>query len=174
MTRAYVCATHAPGSKEDAMTIVVAADPSGRALKESIRRHLEGGGNDVLDVGSTDGRDVPFYGAARNACRLIQEGKAERGILCCGTGAGVAIVAGKHRGIVAVCVESVYAARLSRAINDANVLCLGAMIWGETMAKAAVDAFLSTAHTEGFEASRGFLLEAAREVARIEESCRRE
>jgi ribose 5-phosphate isomerase RpiB len=71
------------------------------------------------------------------------------------------------------CVESVFAARMCRAINNANILCLGAMIWGEWMAKEAVDVFLTTKHTDGLPHIKDSLLKSAEEVNRIDESTRK-
>jgi ribose 5-phosphate isomerase B len=155
------------------MKVIMAADPSAFKLKEALRMHLENNGHIVSDVGTTSTHEVTFYDAAHNACIALQEGKAERGILLCGTGMGVAIVAGKHHGIFAACVESVFAARMCRSINNANVLCLGAMIWGEAMAKEAVDVFLSTAHTQGLPDIKEALIRSAQEVSKIDEQTRK-
>jgi len=155
------------------MNIVIAADPSAFTLKQAIKKHLEEKGHAVTDRGTTDTREVTFYDAAQSACATLQEGKAERGILLCGSGMGMAIVAGKQSGIIAACVESVFAARMCRAINNANVLCLGAMIWGEWMAKEAVDVFLRTAHTEGLPDIKEGLLRSAEEVRKIDERTRK-
>jgi ribose 5-phosphate isomerase B len=155
------------------MKIAMAADPSALRLKDALRKYLEAKGHAVTDVGTTEAREVPFFEAAQNACGLIQKGDAERGILLCGSGMGVAIVAGKQAGIIAACVESVYAARMCRAINDANVLCLGAMIWGEAMAKEAVEVFLATGHTEGLAHIREALLASADEVRKIDARTRK-
>jgi len=155
------------------MNIVIASDPSAFQLKEAVRRHLEHKGHTVSDRGTSATQKVPFYEAAQNACSVLQEGKAERGILLCGSGMGMAIVAGKQAGVIAACVESVYAARMSRAINNANVLCLGAMIWGETMAQEAVDVFLTTAHTQGLETIKEDLVKSAEEVTRIDQRTRK-
>ena len=151
------------------MNIVVAADPFAVTLKDSIKSFLVAEGHVVEDVGTSGDRKVDYYKAASRACEVIQQGKAERGILFCGSGAGMAIVAGKHSGIVAVAVESVFAARMCRAINDANVLCMGAMIWGEWMAREAVKTFLATAHTEGLDDLKDFLRQAVGEVREIDE-----
>jgi len=156
------------------MKIVIAADPFAIGLKDAIKQHLEKLGHSIKDVGTTTNQEVDFFNAATRACAVIQEGNAERGILFCGSGMGVAIVAGKHKGIIAACVESVFAARMCRSINNANVLCLGAMIWGEWMAKEAVDVFLSTKHTEGLDEIREFLLKAYLEVKSIDEKTRKE
>jgi len=97
----------------------------------------------------------------------MQAGQAERAILFCGTGMGMSIVANRFKGVTASVVESVYAARMCRSINNANVLCLGQMIWGSDMAKAAVDLFLSTRFTEGLEPIAGFLHDALNKVEAI-------
>jgi ribose 5-phosphate isomerase B len=157
----------------DSMTIVVAADPFAVSMKEAIKEHLTKEGHLCIDVGSSGSKEVAYFVAAKAACKIIQDGKADRGILFCGSGMGVAIVAGKHLGIIAACVESVFAARMCRAINNANVLCLGAMIWGEWMAKEAVDVFLSTRHTEGLEGLKDFLVKSCEEVNAIDESTRK-
>jgi ribose 5-phosphate isomerase B len=154
------------------MNVVVAADPFAVTLKDSIKSFLSQEGYHVEDVGTSGDRQVDYFEAASRACEIMQKGKAERGILFCGSGAGMAIVAGKHKGIVAVSVESVFAAKMCRAINDANVLCLGAMIWGEWMAREAVKAFLGTEHTEGLADLKDFLVRSVREVRAIDEKTR--
>jgi ribose 5-phosphate isomerase B len=159
--------------EEHEMKIVIGSDPSALKLKQAILKHLEEKGHTVTDLGTTETREVAFYDAAQAVCAAMQEAKSERGILLCGSGMGVAIVAGKHAGIIAACVESVYAARLCRAINNANVLCLGAMIWGESMAKEAVDVFLATQHTDGFPGIKEGLVRSAEEVRKIDERTRR-
>ena len=156
------------------MKIVMAADPFAVGLKDAIKEHLTKAEHSIVDVGTKDKEDVDYFTAASRACAVIQEGKAERGILFCGTGMGVSIVAGKHKGIIPACVESVFAARMCRAVNNANVLCLGAMIWGEWMAKEAVDVFLRTKHTEGLNGLKEFLLKADEEVNAIDEKTRRQ
>ena len=150
------------------MKIVIAADPFALELKDALIAHLKKKGHEVQDVGATADNQVPYYDGAAAACGLLQEGKADRGLLLCGTGMGMSIVANKFKGITAACVESVWAAQMCRAINNANVLCMGAMIWGQWMACAAVDAFLETGHTEGLEQFADFLKDAEKKVADIE------
>ena len=77
------------------------------------------------------------------------------------------MIANRFPGVRAAVVESVWAAKMCRTINDANVLCLGQMLWGEWMANAAVDAFLDTKFTEGLEPLAPFLQEAAKKVEAI-------
>ena len=154
--------------KDHSMKIVVAADPFALELKDAVIAHLKEKGHEVQDVGATADNQIPYYDGAAAACGLLQEGKADRGLLFCGTGMGMSIVANKFKGISAACVESVWAAKMCRAINNANVLCMGAMIWGQWMANAAVDAFLETGHTEGLEQFADFLKDAEKKVAGIE------
>lgn len=80
---------------------------------------------------------------------------------------GMSIVANRFPGVVGACVESVFATKMCRAINNANALCLGAMIWGEWMAKEAVDVFLSTGFTEGLDPLADFLKDAEKKVDTI-------
>ena len=97
--------------------------------------------------GATTATAIPYYDGAVAACKVMQSGAAERAILFCGTGMGMSIVANRFKGVTAAVVESVFAAKMCRAVNNANALCLGQMIWGEWMAKEAVDVFLKTSFT---------------------------
>ena len=97
----------------------------------------------------------------------MQRKEADRAILFCGTGMGMSIVANRYKGCTAAVVESVFAAKMCRAINNANVLCMGQMIWGEFMAKEAVDVFLKTKFTEGLEGFADFLHSACSRVDAI-------
>jgi len=150
------------------MRIVVAADPFALELKDAVISHLREQGHEVQDVGATAQSQTPYYEGAAAACGLLREGKVDRGMLFCGTGMGMSIAANKFKGITAACVESVWSAKMCRAINNANVLCMGAMIWGRWMALAAVDAFLETGHTQGLEQFADFLKDAEKKMEEIE------
>jgi len=147
--------------------ILIAADPFAVALKDAITAHLKGKDYQIIDLGATTTHEVPYYDGAVAVCRAIQAGQADRGILFCGTGMGMSVIANRFRGVVAAVVESVFAAQMSRTINNANVLCLGSMIWGEWMAKEAVDTFLNTQFTEGLEPLSDFLRDAEKKVNAI-------
>lgn len=149
------------------MKIVVAADPFAVSLKDAMVSHLKGKGYEVVDVGANTAQAVPYYDGAVAACKAIQAGTAAKAILFCGTGMGMSIVANRFKGVTASVVESVFAAKMCRAINNANVLCLGQMIWGEWMAKEAVDVFLKTEFTEGLDGFACFLKEAVQKVDAI-------
>ncbi len=159
--------TEAKKTMADNKKILVAADPYAVSLKDAIVAHLKGKGFEVTDFSSNQGKACPYYEGAVAACKALQAGEAGRAILFCGTGMGMSIVANHFKGVTASVVESVYAAKMCRAINNANVLCLGQMIWGTDMAKAAVDVFLDTRFTEGLEGISGFLHEACGKVEAI-------
>lgn len=148
------------------MRIAVGADTFAQGLKHAAIKHLESRGIEVVDADG--GKEIPYYESACKACGLIQAGKADKGLLFCGTGMGMSIVANKHAGIFAACVESVFAAKMCKAINDANVLCLGQMVFGEFMALQAIDAWLDTKFTEGLEPHAEFLHGAVEAVAEVD------
>ena len=150
--------------EESKMNIVVAADPFALDLKDAIKEHLEKKGYAVTDVGATKEAELPFYDGGAAAAKMVQSGKADRGILFCGTGAGMCIIANKFKGVNAVVVESVFSARMARAINNSNVLTLGAMIVAPWMAKEMVDVWLETKHTEGLPEFAEFLKDACTRV----------
>lgn len=149
-------------------TILVAADPFAIGLKNAVAQHLEKRGFAVKDYGATDAnKDKPYFESAVEVCRAMQKGEAKRAFLFCGTGMGMNMIANRFKGVRAAVVESVFAAKMCRSINDANVLCMGQMIWGDMMAQAAADAFIDTKFTEGLEPLSDFLNDAAKKVEAI-------
>ena len=153
-----------------ACRLVMGSDFAGYALKETLKQHLVKRGYAVTDVGCDDPAAMtPYDVAACAAARMIQSGECDRGILCCGTGAGVSIVANKFRGVYAVACESVFTANRAAVINDANVLAFGARVMGEGNAIAAVDAWLGAGYLEGFPPERHqFLRDAFARVRQLE------
>jgi len=152
------------------MKIAIASDLSGFPLKEEIAKHLRGReGIEVLDFGidSVD-RPKPYVEQAPLVARAIQAGEADRGILVCGTGQGMAIVANKHKGIYACVVADVFAGERSRIVNNANVITLGGWITAPFLAREIVDAWLSVSFAQKMEAKRDFLAAAFRRVTEIE------
>lgn len=131
-------------SRAASETIAVAADHAGYPLKDRLAGELAAAGLDVLDLGTnnSDSVDYPKYGDAM--AQALLEGRAERGVLICGTGIGVSIAANRHRGIRAAVCHSEETARLARAHNDANVLVMGGRIISEETASACLRAFLET------------------------------
>jgi ribose 5-phosphate isomerase B len=124
--------------------IAIGSDHAGYALKETIKAQLAGSGVEVDDLGTTSEASVDYPDYAAAVARRVASGSSDRGILICGTGIGMAISANKVRGIRAASVESLEAARLSRAHNDANILTLGARITPADLALGIVQTFLAT------------------------------
>ena len=106
-------------------------------------------GHDVLDLGTDGPASVDYPDYADSLARTILEGRAERGVLVCGTGIGISIAANRHRGIRAATCHDETTARLTREHNDANVLALGARIVGEEVAKDCLRAFFRTEFAGG-------------------------
>ncbi|MFZ5587016.1 MAG: ribose 5-phosphate isomerase B [Thermodesulfobacteriota bacterium] len=131
------------------MVIAVGSDHAGFNLKEAIKRHLEALGHQVLDQGvfSTESADYPTQAAA--VARTVADGRAQRGVLVCGSGIGMCMTANRFGGVRAALAATLEHARLGRAHNDANVLCLGERLTPEAEALAAVDVFLATAFEGG-------------------------
>ncbi len=143
--------------------VVIASDHAGYNLKQEVRKHLEENNIEYVDLGtdSLDSCDYPVYAAKLS--KYIQEGKAEYGILVCGTGIGMSMAANKHRGIRAACCSDVFSATATRQHNNANVLCFGERVVGAGLAFLLVDAFLSTEYQGGRHQNRVDL------IAKIEE-----
>mgnify|MGYP005832274687 CR=1 FL=1 len=127
-----------------ATLIAVGCDHAGFGLKEEARRYLEAQGFQVLDVGcpSAESVDYPVFGA--EVARRISRGEAARGIIICGSGVGMSMVANRFRGVRAALCNDLYTARMSRLHNDANVLCLGSRIVGPGLALEIIKTFIET------------------------------
>ena len=127
------------------MKIAIGSDKSGFAAKEAVKACLTEAGADFADLGTQDLDHVmPYYAVASKVAPLVQSGEYDRAVLICGTGAGMAVVSNKYKGVYAVACEGVYSAKMARAINNANVLCMGGWIVGPEMAVEMVKTFLST------------------------------
>ncbi len=123
--------------------VVLAADHLGLPLKDAVKTHLEGQGVAVEDLGVNDSDPVDYPDIGRELALRIAAGDYERGILVCGTGAGMAIVANKVPGVRAVCVTDPYTAERAIASNNAQVITMGAQITGPSVATMLVDIWLA-------------------------------
>jgi ribose 5-phosphate isomerase B len=126
-------------------SIAIAADHAGFDLKTKLVEELKSAGYAVLDLGTNDATtsvDYPDFGKA--LAEAVISGKADAGVVVCGTGIGISIAANRHPGIRAALCHDTTSARLSREHNDANVLALGARVTGEQVAKDCLHIFLST------------------------------
>ena len=127
------------------MKIAIGSDKSGFAVKEAVKAYLAAAGADFDDLGTTDlDNVVPYYAVAAKVAPLVQDGTYDRAILICGTGSGMSVVSNKFKGVYAVACEGVYSAKMARAINNANILCMGGWIVGPEMALEMVKTFLAT------------------------------
>ena len=141
--------------------VALAADHAGFELKEKMAAHLKGAGFEVMDLGTGDEEPVDYPDFARAIGEALREGRAERGILICGSGVGACVAANKIKGIRAGLCHDTYSAHQGVEHDDINVLCLGARVIGEELAIELITAFLSAKFT-GEERHR-------RRLAKIEE-----
>ena len=141
------------------MRIAIASDHAGFELKEHVKAQLQDAGHDVVDVGpqTDDSTDYPTY--ARPAAQLVAEGDAERGVLVCGSGVGVSIVANKVPGVRAVNAHDPEEAQLARAHNDVNVVALSGRRIDTETADEIVQAFLDADFEGGRHERRVALIE---------------
>jgi ribose 5-phosphate isomerase B len=146
-----------------AMRIALGADHAGYELKNKIRQHLQHRGIEVQDEGTNSGESVDYPDFARLVAYDVNQGRAELGILVCGSGIGMAISANKVAGIRAASVSSEYEAQMCREHNNANVLTLGARILPADQALKIVDAWLAATFAGGRHQSR------VEKIAAIEE-----
>ena len=132
------------------MRIAVGSDHAGVELRRAVAEHLTGAGHAVTSHGPEEGQSVDYPDVAADVARAVRDGAADRGVLICGTGIGMSMAANRVRGVRAAVCTSEYEARMARAHNDANVLCLGARVLGPGAALGTTDVFVST----GFEGGR--------------------
>lgn len=134
--------------------IALAADHGGFEIKEAIKKHLISQGVQVKDFGtnSTESVDYPIY--AEKAARAVANKECTLGIICCGTGIGVSMVANKVKGVRAAVVTNDFCAEMTRRHNDANVLCLGGRVINEETAVHLADIFLNTPFEGGRHLNR--------------------
>ncbi len=129
------------------MRVLIGADHGGFGLKEQVKAHLMGRGHDVVDLGAYSADPVDYPDVATKVAHGVAAGEAERGILFCGTGIGMAIAANKVPGIRAANIFDPEIAKLAREHNDANVLTLGGRFTPAETAKQIADVFLATEFT---------------------------
>ena len=136
------------------MRIAFGSDHAGRQLRLVLAGEVAAKGHAVLDLGceSADPVDYPHY--AERVAQAVKNGEAKLGVLICGTGIGMSMAANAISGVrAAVCTDE-FMARMARAHNDANVLCMGARVLGVGVAASVLDAFLRTPFEGGRHARR--------------------
>jgi len=129
--------------------IVLASDHAGVDLKAEVGRLLDRRGEDYRDLGPADTASVDYPDYAHELALEILAGRAERGVLICGTGIGMSMTANRHAGIRAALCHDAYTAEMARRHNNANVLCMGARVLGGGVAEQIVEVFLDTPFAGG-------------------------
>lgn len=132
------------------LKVAIGSDHGGFRYKENIIDYLKSRNIEYVDVGTHTPESCDYPEIARNVAEKVISGEVNRGILICGTGIGMSLAANKVHGIRAALCGDTYSARVSRAHNNANVLCLGERVIGEHLALDIVDIWLKT----GFEGGR--------------------
>ncbi len=137
-----------------ASPVFIGADHAGLSLKEAVKDRLTEVGHAVADMGTTSEQSVDYPDFAHRVAGKIEaslrDGETDsRGVLICGTGIGMAIVANRHSGIRAALCGDVFSARMARRHNDANVLCLGARVVGVGLALEITHEFFTTDYEGG-------------------------
>jgi ribose 5-phosphate isomerase B len=141
------------------ITIAIASDLSGFPLKKAVVEYL-GAREDVelIDFGiESEDAPQPYTVQAPKVAKAIQAGEADRGILICGTGQGMAIVANKFKGVYAVVADTVFAGERGKIINNANVLTMGGWITAPFLGTQIVEAWLNVGFAEKMEFKKEFL-----------------
>ena len=126
------------------MRIAIASDHAALALKSALVEYLLSAGHDVSDLGPHDENSVDYPDYGSKLAAAVADGTAERGVVLCGSGIGISIAVNRNPAARAALVSEPLSARLAREHNDANVIAMGARLIGIEMAKACLDAFLTT------------------------------
>ena len=128
------------------MKVAIGSDHRGYAAKEKIKSMLTSKGYEVLDMGTNSPASCDYPDAAYPTCKTVTSGKAELGILLCGTGIGMSISANKVHGIRAACCHDELTAEMARRHNNANVLCVGARVVASGLATLIAEGWLNAAY----------------------------
>lgn len=134
--------------------VVVASDHLGLELKNTLRDHLRQQGYDVTDMGVDDLTPIDYPDIALPVAERVAAGDFDRGILVCGTGAGVCITANKVPGVIAVQVSDPYVAERARASNNAQIITFGGLTHGPATAKKLTDIFMAAEFQGGGSAPK--------------------
>ena len=137
------------------MKLCIDGDDAAVSLKRVIYEHLKARGVDITDLDYAKGKEHPYYGEIGfSLARAVQAGHYDRGILICGTGLGMAMIANKVEGVFAGTCHDVFSAERLKKSNDANVLTMGARVIGPELAKMVVDAWLNSEFAGGGSAPK--------------------
>ena len=131
------------------MDIILGSDHAGFDLKEACKSHLERLSYGVKDVGVFNRDSADYPAVSHQVAQAVAGGEYSLGILVCGTGVGMSIVANRYKGVRAALCHNLYMARVSRQHNDANILVLGGRVTGEALALDILQTWLQTTFDGG-------------------------
>lgn len=154
------------------MRYAVGCDHAGLPLKAPLVAELEFQGHEIIDFGTDGPESVDYPTFAAQVARAVREGQVDMGLLLCGTGVGMAMTANRVRGVRAASVGDSFSARMARAHNDANVLCMGARVVGPGAAVEILQTWLGQEFEGGRHQRRVDMMMSAGEIAYAEEITR--
>jgi ribose 5-phosphate isomerase B len=126
------------------MKIIIGSDHAGFPMKEKVKAFLQNRGIEVEDVGTHNEESVDYTDFGKKVAREVSGGAFERGVLICGTGIGMSMVANRFQGVRAALANDHFSAVMSRRHNDSNILVMGGRLIGDTLALQLVDTWLET------------------------------
>lgn len=152
-------------------TIAIASDLSGFPLKKAIVEYLQERNDiSILDFGiESEEKPAPYFEQAPKVAEAVACGEADKGILICGTGQGMAIVANKHKNVYACVVDGIFSGERAKIVNNANVITLGGWITAPFLSLQIVESWLAMQFAQKMEFKKDFLSNAFKEVQKIEE-----
>lgn len=125
------------------MVIAIGSDQWGFDFKQMIIKEFTAKGHEFIDVGAYNKEEVDYPKIAYSLAKKVSEGQCERGILICGTGIGMALTANKVKGAYAAVCHDVYSTERSILSNNANIMCMGALVIGPKIAYSLTDLWLN-------------------------------
>ena len=129
--------------------IIIGSDHAGYPMKEKVKANLQKQGVQVEDIGTYSEESVDYTDFGKKVACKVSDGTYDRGILICGTGLGMSMVANRFRGVRAALANDLFSAIMSRRHNDSNILVMGGRLIGDTLAMQVVDTWLETRFEEG-------------------------
>jgi ribose 5-phosphate isomerase B len=154
------------------LKLAIASDLSGFPLAREVVKHLKENHPEieVIDYGIPSADEpAPYFAQAPKVAEAIQKGIADKGILICGTGQGMAIVANKHKGVYACVVDDIFSGERAKIVNNSNVITMGGWITAPFLGCQIVDAWLAVSFTQKMEFKKDFLTNAFNQVVAMEE-----
>jgi ribose 5-phosphate isomerase B len=124
--------------------IIIGSDHAGYPMKEKLKANLQNHGVQVEDAGTYSEESVDYTDFGKKVASKVSDGTFDRGILICGTGLGMSMVANRFRGVRAALANDLFSAIMSRRHNDSNILVMGGRLIGDTLAMQVMDTWLET------------------------------